>query len=349
MGGGARGGARRALGGRGMTARKEAKRAEPRRAPKSASHPSVSSPGRKSAARLAARVPKVLVVVKRSNLMQLAEGHMDARVRKLLADGHETVKKWRPAHEAHMRTVDAVESALVRAGAAAVFLHGSYAEFDTRGAELVITVGGDGTLLAASHWVDDVPILGVNSAPGYSVGFFCGAARAGIARSIGLALERKLPAVSLARMAVSINGHVRSSRVLNEALFCHAAPAATSNYILVLGRRREEQRSSGLWVGTAAGSTGAMRSAGGRVLPLASRNLQLVVREPFTGGGAPYRLTHEVLGERAHVVLRSKMQSASVFLDGPYRELPVRLGDEVRFFPSDRPLSVLGLGPRRRS
>lgn len=35
-----------------------------------------------------------------------------------------------------------------------------------RSADLVITVGGDGTLLQASHFLDDsVPVLGVNSDP----------------------------------------------------------------------------------------------------------------------------------------------------------------------------------------
>src|SRR3989338_8378221 len=42
-------------------------------------------------------------------------------------------------------------------------------------ADLLITVGGDGTALTTSHFTDDIPILGVNSAPQSSVGFFCSA------------------------------------------------------------------------------------------------------------------------------------------------------------------------------
>ena len=42
------------------------------------------------------------------------------------------------------------------------------------GARLVVTVGGDGTLLAASHLVGGgVPVVGINSSPRSSVGFFC--------------------------------------------------------------------------------------------------------------------------------------------------------------------------------
>ena len=78
-------------------------------------------------------------------------------------------------------------------------------------------------------------------------------------------------------MRVELNGESLHDRVLNEALFCHASPAATSRYILRVARADgaepdvladEEQKSSGLWVGPAAGSTAAQRSAGGSVLPL---------------------------------------------------------------------------------
>src|SRR3989344_3282813 len=39
--------------------------------------------------------------------------------------------------------------------------------------DLVITVGGDGTFLDASHFIKDVPIIGVNSDPKRSVGRYC--------------------------------------------------------------------------------------------------------------------------------------------------------------------------------
>lgn len=286
-------------------------------------------------------------MAKRSSMTRLEDGEVDQRARLLLKAQDATVRKWRPAHEDHVRTLARVERALAKLGAEVLVLHGSHAMFETRGAELVVSVGGDGTLLAASHCVSDVPILGVNSAPRYSVGFFCKAKGAGLERMLGEAVEGKLGAVRLARMAVRINGQLRSERVLNEALFCHAEPAATSNYILKIGRSKEEQRSSGFWIGTAAGSTGALRSAGGRVLPLSSSKLQLVVREPYVGGGHKYRLVRELIDDGRHVSAWSKMHQARIFLDGPYRMLSVRLGDEVQFERSQQPLTVLGLEKKR--
>jgi NAD+ kinase len=148
-------------------------------------------------------------------------------------------------------------------------------------------------------------------------------------------------------MAVAINGQLRSSRVLNEALYCHAEPAATSNYILKAGGKQEEQRSSGFWVGPAAGSTAAMRSAGGRVLPLTSKKLQVVVREPYLRKGGALHLTRTVVAPGQKITAVSKMERARIFLDGPYRMLTLRLGDEVEFRGSDQPLTVVGLTKQR--
>src|SRR4029453_1431301 len=135
--------------------------------------------------------------------------------------------------------------------------------FQAAGLDLVVTVGGDGTLLSASHYVDDVPILAINSAPSHSVGFFCGA-RSGEAKSaITAAMRGTLRRTVLTRMKVTLNGEVVAGRVLNDTLFCHASPAATSRYILELGETFEQQKSSGMWIGPAAGSTAAQRSAGG--------------------------------------------------------------------------------------
>lgn len=287
---------------------------------------------------------KVIVVAKRSSYSRLTEGDVDQRAQVLIERGDPAVRKWIPAHEQHVRTLEKVESTLARLGVEALVLHGSHASFEARGVALVVTVGGDGTLLAASHSVGaDVPILGVNSAPRYSVGFFCGARVQGIARTLGDALDGKLREMRLSRMSVKLNGQTRSERVLNEALFCHAVPAATSSYIVQIGRVKEEQRSSGFWIGPAAGSTAAQRSAGGRVLPLSSQKLQLVVREPYYVGGQRYKLVRTEIGERSHCVVKSKMHQARLFLDGPYQAISVRLGDEVVFERSPQPLRVLGL------
>src|SRR5205814_102880 len=94
---------------------------------------------------------------------------------------------------------------------------------------------------------------------------------------------------------VRINGDVVTSRVLNDMPFCHQSPAATARYIVEHRGVVEEQKSSGMWIGPAAGSTAAQHSAGGKVLPLTSADLQMVVREPYKPRGKPYKLTHLIV------------------------------------------------------
>lgn len=263
-----------------------------------------------------------------------------------------SVARWRQAHLAHQRTLQQVQRTLRALGARLMVLRSPGVVFDASDASLVVTVGGDGTLLAASHHVGSIPILGVNSSPVHSVGFFCPANISNLQATLEGALDGSLPSVRLARMQVSVNGRVCSRRVLNEALFCHAIPAATSRYLVTYGGHTEEQRSSGVWVSTAAGSTGAARSAGGRVLPFASEKLQLVVREPYLESRrqpqpAPLKLAQLVFEPPDELLLTSKMTDARLYLDGPYRQMPVGLGDRVVCRVSDEPLTVFGLGRRR--
>jgi NAD+ kinase len=188
---------------------------------------------------------RVIVVAKQSAYAKFVEEDRDPRVRELLRRADPSVRRWTRAHADHVRTLDAVLGTLEGWGVKPWVVRGPQLAFDARDAALVVTVGGDGTLLAASHNVDRVPVLGVNSAPAHSIGFFCAARRTTVRDLLGKALQGKLKGTQLARMQVEVDGSILSRHVLNEALFCHAIPAATSRYILRVGRRSEEQRSSG--------------------------------------------------------------------------------------------------------
>jgi NAD+ kinase len=289
---------------------------------------------------------RVIVVVKRSSYSRFIEDENDPRAKSLLRKKDPTVARWVDSHREHRRTVDTVLEVLDQLGARTLLLRRAHAAFDAGDAKLVVAVGGDGTLLAASHNVGSTPILGVNSAPKYSVGFFCAAQRSTVKRMIADALDGELPSVKLTRMSVSLNGRVRSRRVLNEALYCHASPAATSRYILSHKRVREVQRSSGFWVGPAAGSTAAQHSAGGRVLPLGSRKLQVVVREAIKPEHGRNKMLRFLVSPNDRLEAQSMMQDAYMFLDGPNRRIPVSLGDVATFALSDQALHVLGLAGR---
>ncbi len=156
----------------------------------------------------------------------------------------------RPCAECAARTTTTSRRAersappLAELGAEADFYDGSRARIEGD-YDLVVTVGGDGTVLGASHQLGpDVALLGVNSAPVSSVGFFCAARKGGVLPILARALAGKLAGVTLSRMRVELNDRVLHNRVLNEALFCHASPAATSRYICASSNKRAEAASA---------------------------------------------------------------------------------------------------------
>jgi NAD+ kinase len=297
--------------------------------------------------------PRVLVLMKRTSFHKLVEEDHDARVVDLLKKGDITVRNMRKSHEDHAATVKELRAALDELGAKAIFQEGPRSRIQGT-YDLVVTVGGDGTLLSASHQIGPgIPLLGVNSAPDLSVGFFCAGKKGKVKETLRSALDGTLKRVELTRMRVDVNGERVHGRVLNEALFCHASPAATSKYILRVSQSggdvaEEEQRSSGLWVGPAAGSTAAQKSAGGRVLPLGSKKIQYVVREPYTPYGVPLRLVVGLADEEGKVELFNKMREAKIFLDGHHTVLDATIGDVVTMRRSDEPLTVLGLARNGR-
>ncbi len=294
--------------------------------------------------------PRVCVVLKRSSWRKWVDEEKDQRIARLLAAEDETVRRMRPGHEDHTATMDEVRRALADLAVEAAYCDTPHS-FRVEGrCDLVVTVGGDGTLLAASHGIGaGVPLLGINSAPSHSVGFFCAARKGGARTAIAAALDGSLRRTELTRMRVELNGRVLHDRILNEALFCHASPAATSRYILKLVGERdrvvasEEQKSSGLWVGPAAGSTAAQRSAGGKVLALGSHKLQFVVREPYQPDGHALKMVLGLVDEGQALDIKNKMRQARVFLDGDHIVHEVTIGDTVRMRRSDEPLVVLGL------
>lgn len=294
------------------------------------------------------RPPRVALVVKRSAWKIYREERQDPRITRLIEAGDAAIARLKASHESHEQTVREVKAALDALGAQVDLITGATRTFDTSGLDLVITVGGDGTLLSASHNVGDVPILGINSAPGHSVGFFCGATSADAAEKIAKALRGSLRRTVLTRMQVTVNDKLATARVLNDALFCHASPAATSRYVIRLGRVEEEQKSSGFWIGPAAGSTAAQRSAGGRVLPLTSKRLQLVVREPYTPHGEQYRFRHALIPPGSSLVVRSKTHDARLFFDGPIHSVNIGFGDVMEFTQAPQSLTILGLSAKRK-
>lgn len=285
--------------------------------------------------------PRVLVVFKKSAYQIYVRERRHERMQKLLRGRDPVVARMLEADREHQRTVEHARDSLRRLGADAVFRYRADAAVE-RGFDLVVTVGGDGTLLWVAHRVGGgAPVLAVNSAPGDSVGFFCSAKRETLADALHDALQGRLRATELTRMSVSVDGALVEPRVLNDVLFAHDVPAATTRFTLTHKARRAQHKSSGLWVATAAGSTAAIYSAGGKPQPITSQRLQFRVREPYVFDRKA-RLTSGFVAPRETLRVESHIRLGRLFFDGPRRVHPVTIGSCIEITRSSEPLTLLG-------
>lgn len=141
---------------------------------------------------------------------------------------------------------------------------------------LIVCVGGDGTLLEVSHYVKDVPILGVNSDPEGSSGFFSACDASGfceILRNI-----ENYPRTAVSRLEMTLDGKVLPELVLNDMLIAHPNPCATTRYTITINNYSEKYKNSGLLVCAPAGSTAWMYNEGGEVMPFESKVMQYLLR-----------------------------------------------------------------------
>lgn len=206
-------------------------------------------------------------------------------------------------------------------------------------ARLVITVGGDGTVLATSHYVNAQPILGVKSFGETSVGHFCAATEQTLARVLDGILAGKHRPMTLSRLEVRLDGHTLHEQILNDCLFAHSSPAAISDYRLTISGTAEVQRSSGLWISTAAGSTAAIMGAGGRRMPLQSKKMQYRIREPYISHH-PYQLRGGLIPPTAVITIESYTNHGTLSIDGAHIQYPVPEGSIIRIRRSRKPLRI---------
>lgn len=192
--------------------------------------------------------------------------------------------------------------------------------------DLVITVGGDGTFLQAAGHLTDQLILGVNSDAKRSVGNFCVANEKNFEDIFDRIMSGKLPPTKFSRLLLKVSDNKRKFYVLNDILACDINPAAMSRYEIAVEGRREEQRSSGVWVSTASGSTGAIRSSGGVRLKRTSEKAQYRPRELYARSGRRYHLTGQVLSLKKPLKIRSLMRKGVIYVDGAHTKIPFAYG-----------------------
>lgn len=240
------------------------------------------------------------------------------------------------SHEEHYQTLALLREAMAQYKITAIEVSREDPWPTEKGFAAVFTVGGDGTLLAASrNIVDQTPMIGIKSSA-TSVGYLCAAEQRSIPSFVKACAEGTLQPRTVARACGEVK-FVRDNRtvvtvpVLNDMLFCNTNPAATTRYRIHYGSASERQRSSGVWISTATGSTAAIYAAGGQVLNPEAKNFQYFVREIIRGENTPYQFTGGVFDpDQIHFEIENRNDIGLLALDGQHGQIVLSLGDRVR-------------------
>ena len=295
------------------------------------------------------KIARVLCVYRKSLYQIYVREHQDRSVKQALRRGDTVAQGMRESHEANEAALREVEAELRRRGIEVVVRWRAHLRA-TKHFDLVISLGGDGTLLDTSHRVPDgPPLLGINSDPARSVGALCAGTVAELPALLDGLRSGRLRPQRLTRLRVRVDGKEVLGPILNDVLFAHACPAGLSRFDLAVlpaelaeqshsghdGAEFRQYRGSGLWVSTAAGSTAAIRSAGGRPMAAGSRSLQFLVREPYrppsargAAGGARVSPRGKVHAGEV-LVLISRMRQGTLWADGAHRQLALDYSQQV--------------------
>jgi NAD+ kinase len=244
-----------------------------------------------------------------------------------------------PAHR-HDACLAAVRTALARHTVREIRVE-DLVPRDAAGIDLVVTVGGDGTVFTANTLATDAPFLTVNSDPASSIGHFARATVAQVPDLLAAWSAGRVPIESVPRLRLKTA--TGTWYILNDCLFTSTNPAAMTRALLECPEGREIHRSSGLWIATAAGSTGAIHSAGCRPVGREGPALLWQVREAFLmrdGEEAPRFLTGLQEPPR-WLKLTPVIPGIACYLDGPNITIPLAPGQVVEFSGDAPPLRLL--------
>jgi NAD+ kinase len=210
---------------------------------------------------------------------------------------------------------------------------------DLKGADLILTLGGDGTFLAGARLAapKGIPVLGVNLGRlGFLTELEHDQLEEGFRRY--LAKDYRIEERNMLQVALSRAGRTLARAIgLNEVVVDHSGDARILRLeIDVGGQRVGVIDADGAIVATASGSTAYALASGGPILEPTLRDLVLVPMSPFALTVRPI-----VFAPGQDITLRVVRGPAEMRVDGGIRGRAVAPGDVVRCGSYERPLKVV--------
>ncbi|NPE31275.1 NAD(+) kinase [Methanococcoides sp. SA1] len=198
------------------------------------------------------------------------------------------------------------------------------------GVELLISVGGDGTVLRnIARMKDPLPILGINMG---TVGFLVEVNPSEAISAIEKVLEG-FKYSERSRLAIDLNGEVIPAAT-NEVVLTTARPAKILTFrITIDDQKAEEMRADGVVIATPTGSTAYAMSAGGPLIDPAVNATLIVPLAPFKLSSRPWVVPASSIIKVEMIVPEKE---AALVVDGQYTHT-IQKNDVVTLTMSDMP------------
>ena len=205
--------------------------------------------------------------------------------------------------------------------------------------DIVIAIGGDGTVLSASHYLIDKPLLAVNSSPETSVGALTTITTSQLPDKLEDIKNKKFKIENLERIEVSINNVNLEPLALNDVFIGSEKPYHPSKYEIIFKNKKEKQISSGLIFSTGTGSTAWFQSAGGKPFSSQSKFIKMIVREPYQSKLLRQSLLNCEINEKEEIKIIPSTQS--ILAIDSIREFSLKPDDIVKIKISSHPLKKI--------
>eukprot|EP00536_Pseudo-nitzschia_multiseries_P001651 jgi/Psemu1/181622/e_gw1.21.140.1 len=238
--------------------------------------------------------------------------------------------------------------------------------------DLMVAVGGDGTVLSAAHFLDHgtIPLLGVNSDPNVSIedrqvtkkkrderkshGALCACTALDLKDSIPpILFGEKDVRCKWTRIRCKVKSTFSETRLvpaLNDLLIANPSPGAVSRFRLGWLSKLDSEIdhglnvwSSGMWISTSTGSTAAMAAAGGQPMELGSSDLQFMIREHMIENSnevIDHTVDNGFINDDEEMHIRWNSQRGRIYIDGSHLTHNLELGDEIMIDNKAPPLPV---------
>lgn len=296
---------------------------------------------------------KILVVTKQSKLEWEREkfGLDEKGIRAKYSSEHANLDAILKAHERQLATRKELHTLLPDAD----FLSMDKLVNPVRNYDAVLSLGGDNSFIYVTHYLDpSIPVIGINSDPGRSLGKLCAWNSSDLARVVRHLQEENYKIEKWPRLQATIDDKSLIPAT-SEYYFGEDRSKDMSRHVLIHRGKQYEQKSSGIILATGAGSTGWRSSAGRYRHPFGNQfnrtraQGRFIVREPFQPNTFRFYLD-QLTGEQRYtgklepgeeIILHSLNDGKGYATADSWEEYAFPRGSTAVVKISDQPLRVI--------